>query len=149
MAIEQTFTILKPGILQRRLVGKIISILETRGFRIIAMKMIKIPTKTAEVHYKEHKGKEFYNPLIGYMTSDPVVVMVLERENAVDSLRKVAGSTNPDNAVPGTIRGDFGVHTRNNIVHASDSIESAEREINTFFSSEELLSYPDNLGEWF
>jgi nucleoside-diphosphate kinase len=149
MAIEQTFTILKPGALQRRLVGEIISRFETKGFRILAMKTMCIPTNTAEIHYQEHKGKAFYEPLIQYMTSDPVVIMILERENAIDSLRKLAGSTDPDNAEPGTIRGDYGVRTQKNIVHASDSQESASREIEIFFEKEEIIDYTDSLKEWY
>ncbi len=109
MAIERTFTIIKPGALQRRLVGEIISRFETKGFRILGMKTMRIPREIAEEHYKEHIGKPFYESLLAYMTSDPAVVMVLERENAVDSLRKLAGATNPDSAEPGTIRGDFGI----------------------------------------
>ncbi len=149
MAIEQTFTIIKPGILQRRLTGEIICRFESKGFRILGLKSMLIPLKTAEEHYKEHKGKVFYEPLLEYMTSDPVIVMVLERENAIESLRKLAGATNPDNAAPGTIRGDFGVTTRKNIIHASDSRESAEREIKLFFSGEEILNYSDSLDEWY
>ena len=149
MAIERTFTILKPGALQRRLIGDIISKFETKGFRILGMKAMRIPKETAEKHYKEHKGKAFYESLLTYMTSDPAVVMVLERENAVDSLRKLAGSTNPDNAEPGTIRGDFGVTTKKNIVHASDSLKSAAREIDIFFNENEIMSYSDSLKEWY
>ncbi len=149
MAIERTFTIIKPGVLQRRLVGEIISKFETKGFRIIAMKTMKIPVKIAEKHYSEHIGKGFYEALLKYMTSDPVVIMVLERENAVTSLRKLAGATNPDSAEPGTIRGDYGVSTKKNIVHASDSIESAVREIDIFFNKEEIINYTDSLKEWY
>ena len=149
MSIEHTFTIIKPGILQRRLLGNIISKFEAKGFRIIAMKMIKISDQIAEKHYGEHKGKDFYLPLIKYMTSEPVIVMVLERENAIKSLRKIAGATNPDQAEQGTIRGTYGVSTRKNIIHASDSIESATKEIELFFKQDELYIYNDNLGEWF
>ena len=149
MSIERTFTIIKPGILQRRLLGNIISKFEAKGFRIIAMKMIKISDAVAEKHYGEHKGKDFYMPLIKYMTSEPVIVMILERENAIESLRKITGSTNPDEAEAGTIRGTYGVSTRKNIIHASDSTESADKEISLFFKSEELHIYNDNLREWF
>lgn len=149
MSVERTFTIIKPGTLQRRLVGEIISRFETKGFRVLGMKTMKISTKTAEKHYKEHIGKPFYKPLLEYMTSDPAVVMVLERENAVESLRKLAGSTNPDSAEPGTIRGDYGVTTKKNIVHASDSPESAKREIALFFKEDEIINYPDSLKKWY
>lgn len=149
MAIERTFTIIKPGALQRRLVGELISKFETKGFRILGMKTMKIPVEIAEKHYQEHIGKAFYEALLAYMTSDPAVVMVLERENAVESLRTLAGSTNPDSAEPGTIRGDFGVTTKKNIVHASDSLESAAREIDIFFNEEEIINYSDSLKEWY
>jgi len=149
MSIEHTFTIIKPGILQRRLLGNIITKFEEKGFRIIAMKMIKISDALAEEHYGEHKGKDFYIPLLKYMTSEPVIVMVLERENAIESLRKITGATNPDEAEAGTIRGIYGVSTRKNIIHASDSTESADKEISLFFKSEELHIYNDNLKEWF
>ena len=149
MAIERTFPIIKPGILQRRLVGEIISRFENKGFRILAMKTMKISDKIAERLYSEHIGKEFYEPLLKYMTSDPVIVMVLERENAVASLRRLAGSTNSDIADPGTIRGDYAIGTRKNIVHASDSIESAVRETGIFFSPDEIISYSDSLKEWY
>ena len=149
MSVERTFTIIKPGALQRRLVGEIISRFETKGFRILGMKTIKIPAKIAEKHYEEHIGKVFYESLLAYMTSDPSVVLVLERENAVESLRKLAGATNPDSAEPGTIRGDYGVTTKKNIVHASDSLESAKREIAIFFKEEEIINYKDSLKEWY
>ncbi len=149
MAIERTFTIIKPGALQRRLVGEIISRFETKDFRILAMKTMRISLEIAEKHYSEHIGKPFYEPLLKYMTSDPAVVMVLERENAIPSLRKLAGATNPDSAEPGTIRGDYGVTTKKNIVHASDSIETAVREISIFFKPEEIINYSDSLKEWY
>jgi nucleoside-diphosphate kinase len=149
VAIERTFTIIKPGVLQRRLIGEIISRFETKGFRILGMKTMRIPLVVAEKHYAEHIGKSFYDSLLTYMTSDPAVVLVLERENAVESLRKLAGSTNPDNAEPGTIRGDFGVTTKINIIHASDSLESAVKEIDIFFDRNEIIIYSDSLKEWY
>lgn len=149
MATERTFTIIKPGVLQRRLVGEIISRFENKGFRILAMKAMKIPDSIVKKHYSEHIGKDFYEPLIKYMTSDPVIIMVLERENAVESLRRLAGSTNSDIAEHGTIRGNYAIGTRKNIIHASDSIESAEREIELFFQREEILSYSDSMKEWY
>jgi nucleoside-diphosphate kinase len=149
MAVERTFTIIKPGVLQRRLVGDIISRFENKGFRILAMKIMLISENIAKKHYSEHVGKEFYEPLLKYMTSNPVIVMVLERENAVASLRKLAGSTNSEIAEIGTIRGDYAMGTRKNIVHASDSIESAVREIEIFFSQDEIINYSDSLKEWF
>ncbi len=149
MAVERTFLMIKPGVLQRRLVGEVISRIEKKGFHIIAMKLLKITEELAEKHYGEHKGKPFYEPLVEYMISSTSIAMVLERENAISELRSLAGSTNPDDAHPGTIRGDFGVITRRNIVHASDSPESAEREISLFFSPEEIIPFEDGNAKWY
>lgn len=149
MAIERTFAMLKPGVLQRRLAGEIISRLEKKGFNIAALKMALLTREIAERHYGEHKGKEFYEPLLEYMTSSPVIMMILERENAVTALRNLAGPTNVDEAAPGTIRGDFGVITRRNLIHASDSPESAEREIALFFSKEDITPFEDGNSRWY
>ncbi len=149
MAIERTFAMLKPGVLQRRLAGEIISRLEKKGFNIAALKMALMTREIAERHYGEHKGKEFYEPLLEYMTSSPVIMMILERENAITALRNLAGPTNVDEAAPGTIRGDFGVITRRNLIHASDSLESAEREIALFFSKEDITPFEDGNSRWY
>jgi len=139
--IERTFMMIKPDGVQRGLIGKIVERLEQRGFKICAMKMMRIPKELAERHYEEHKGKGFYNPLLDYITSGPVVCMVLEGENAVASARAMMGKTNPQDAGPGTIRGDFSQVTGRNIVHGSDSSESAKREIKLFFNDYELQDY--------
>lgn len=149
MAVERTFALLKPGVLQRRIVGEVISRLERSGFRIIALKMIQVNEDLAETHYGEHKGKPFYPPLVEYMISSPSIAMVLEREDAIASLRKLTGATDPAKAAPGTIRGDYAIVTRRNIIHASDSPESAEREINLFFSSEEIHPFEDGNARWY
>ncbi len=149
MAVERTFALLKPGVLQRRIVGEVISRLERSGFRIIALKMIQVNEDLAETHYGEHKGKPFYPPLVDYMISSPSIAMVLEREDAIASLRKLTGATDPAKAAPGTIRGDYAIVTRRNIIHASDSPESAEREINLFFSSEEIHPFEDGNARWY
>ena len=149
MAVERTFALLKPGVLQRRIVGEVISRLERSGFRIIALKMIQVNEDLAETHYGEHKGKPFYPPLVDYMISSPSIAMVLEREDAIASLRKLTGATDPAKAAPGTIRGDYAIITRRNIIHASDSPESAEREINLFFSSEEIHPFEDGNARWY
>ncbi|MFP4563364.1 MAG: nucleoside-diphosphate kinase [Spirochaetia bacterium] len=147
--MEKTLALIKPGILQRRIVGEVVSRIEKKGFKITAMKMMRIPEELAEEHYAEHKGKDFYLPLIEYMTSSPCIAMILERENAVAAMRKMAGPTSPDEALPGTIRGDYGMEPRKNILHASDSIESAKREIDLFFTEDEHYEYEDPNAEWF
>jgi nucleoside-diphosphate kinase len=149
MGKERTFAMIKPGVLQRRIFGEVITRLEQKGFNIIAMKMLYITKELAETHYGEHKGKPFYEPLLEYMTSGTSVAMVLERENAIATLRQIAGATNPDEATPGTIRGDYAVITRRNIIHASDSPESAKREIELFFTDDEIYSFEDGNDKWY
>jgi nucleoside-diphosphate kinase len=149
MAKERTFALIKPGVLQRRLFGEVLQRMEKCGFNIIALKMIHISKELAEKQYAEHEGKSFYEPLIEYMTSDVSIAMVVERENAIAALRRLAGPTNPDEASPGTIRGDFGVITRRNILHASDSPESAQREIGLFFADDEIFSFEDGNEKWY
>ena len=139
--IEKTFVMVKPDGVQRGLVGKIVQRFEERGLKICAMKMMKIPKELAERHYGEHKGKGFYEPLLSYITSGPVVCMMLEGENAVAVVRTMMGKTNPQDAAPGTIRADFSQVTGRNIVHGSDSSESAKREINLFFNDYEIQKY--------
>ncbi|MCR5217155.1 nucleoside-diphosphate kinase [Treponema sp.] len=143
------FTMLKPGILNRRLVGEVISRLEKKGLKLVGLKLMNISTELAEEHYAEHKGKPFYDPLVDYITSGPVVAMVWQGDDCVTLVRKLAGSTKPSDAQPGTIRGDFCVHTSNNVIHASDSDESANREINLFFKPEELIDWEDQAALWY
>jgi nucleoside-diphosphate kinase len=149
MAVERTFAMFKPGVLQRRVVGELVSRIERKGFNIVALKVMRISQSLAETHYAEHAQKGFFPSLIGYVTSGPVVAMVLERADAVRVLRGVVGATNPDNAQPGTIRGDFGVSTERNLIHASDSPESAAREVALFFKPEEILPFEDGNAKWF
>jgi nucleoside-diphosphate kinase len=144
--IEKTFVMVKPDGVQRALVGKIVQRFEDRGLKVCAMKMMRIPRELAERHYEEHKGKAFFEPLLSHITSGPVVCMVLEGENAVAAARTMMGKTNPQDALPGTIRGDFGQVTGRNIVHGSDSSESAKREIKLFFNDYELQKY-DRIDE--
>ena len=139
--IEKTFVMVKPDGVQRGIVGKIVQRFEERCLKICAVKMMKIPRELAERHYEEHKGKGFYEPLLGYITSGPVVCMVLEGENAVASARAMMGKTNPQDAAPGTIRGDFAQVTGRNVIHGSDSSESAKREIKLFFNDYEIHKY--------
>ena len=141
----------KPGVLNRRLVGQVITRLENKGLKLVGLKLMQISPELASKHYAEHAGKSFYNDLVSYITSAPVVAMVwqLDDENCVSLVRKVVGATKPSEAAPGTIRGDFCSHTNHNIIHASDSDESAEREINLFFKPEELIDWTDEASCWF
>lgn len=139
--IERTFCMVKPDGVQRGLIGEILSRFERRGMKICALKMIKIPRELAERHYAEHKGKSFYPSLIDYITSGPVVCMVIEGDNAVSVVRTMMGKTNPQDADSGTIRGDLAIQTGRNIVHGSDSPESAKREIELFFNDYEIQKY--------
>lgn len=146
--MEQTFVILKPDCLQRGLAGEVLSRFEKKGLKIVAMKMVIATQKQAEFHYAEHKDKSFFGDLIGFITSGPIIVVVLEGENAIQLARKLAGKTNVLDAEPGTIRGDFVCRTNRNIVHTSDSVESANREISNFFAHNEILSYQRAIDSW-
>ena len=141
MAIERTFVMLKPDAIQRGLVGEIINRFERCGLTIVAMKLMQLSDELAQQHYSEHAGKPFYDKLISYITSGPVVPMIVEGTNAVDFTRKLVGSTNPQDASPGTIRSDFAQEVGRNIIHGSDSRASAEREIALFFGDSELVSF--------
>ena len=148
MAVERSFIMIKPDAVQRGIVGEVVSRLERKGLKLCAMKMLQMDEKLAERHYAEHKGKPFYDPLIRYITSSPVVAMVIEGRNAISLIRRLVGSTAVEEALPGTIRGDLGIHERSNIVHASDSSESADREIGIFFSDDELHKYEKDIDRW-
>ena len=137
------FAMCKPGVLNRRLIGQVISRLENKGLKLVGLKMIQITPELAAKHYAEHYGKSFYQDLIDYITSGPVVAMVWQGDDCVSLLRKIAGSTKPSEAAPGTIRGDFCSHTNHNIIHASDSDESADREIDLFFEPDEIIDWED------
>ena len=138
--MERTLVIIKPDAVQRRLLGEIIHRFERRGLRIIALKLIKIDPPLAERHYAEHKGKPFYDPLIKYITAAPAAVMVLEGYKAITAVRRMLGATNPAEAEPGTIRADYAMQTRYNLVHGSDGPDTAKREIDLFFSEDEIVS---------
>jgi nucleoside-diphosphate kinase len=148
MAIEQTYLMVKPDGVQRGLCGEIISRFEKKGLKIVAMKFMVIKKETAENHYGEHKGKGFYDSLISYITSGPVLAMVVEGENAVAVCRTMMGKTNPQESAPGTIRGDYGMVTGMNLIHGSDSPASAVREISIFFKPEELIQYNRTTDDW-
>ena len=139
---------LKPDSVQRALIGEIIARLERRGLKIAGMKLMKVSDDLAHRHYGEHEGKPFFADLVQFITSGPIVAMVLEGENAVPLVRATMGSTNPADSHSGSIRGDFGMTIGMNLVHGSDSEESAEREIGLFFSPDEVLTYERDIDSW-
>ena len=142
------FSMLKPGVLNRRLVGEVISRLEKKGLKLVGLKMMNISRELASKHYIEHKGKPFYDSLVDYITSGPVVAMVWQGDDCITLVRKLCGATIPAESHPVTIRGDFCSHTQHNIIHASDSDESAKREIDLFFKEEEIIDWEDTLSCW-
>ena len=146
--IERTYIMVKPDGVQRALVGEVVSRLEAKGLKPIALKLMRIPRELAERHYGEHKERSFFDSLIAYITSGPCVCMVWEGDNAVQVCRTLIGKTNPQDAAPGTIRGDLGMQTAMNIVHGSDSPESAKREIALFFNDYELQEYDRTMDAW-
>jgi len=138
---ERTLVFLKPEAAMRGLMGEIITRIERKGFIITAMKLIQLDRKQAERIYEIHKGKDFYEPLIKHVTSGPILVMIIEGPNAISSIRTMAGKTNPAEAQSGTIRGDYALITRKNMIHAADTLENARREIEIFFKSNEIMKY--------
>ena len=149
MAIQRTFAMLKPGVLQRRIVGDVLARFERKGLNIVALKVMSIPPLMAATHYAEHKGKSFYDELISYITSGPVVAMAIEGDEAIQLVRRLCGPTAVCESLPGTIRGDYCMHTGLNIIHSSDSPESAERELKIFFQPNEIVSWTDGNKSWF
>ncbi len=149
MALERTFVAVKPDGVQRGLVGNIITRFEQRGLKLVGMKLMKVSQAKAEEHYGEHKGKPFFNGLVEFITSGPIVAMVWEGTDAIKLCRNVIGATKPIEAAPGSIRGDLATDIGRNIVHGSDGPESAAREIGIFFSEDELLAgWKRNVDEW-
>jgi nucleoside-diphosphate kinase len=138
---ERTFVLLKPDAVQRGLVGEVVRRFERRGLKIVALKMLRVTRSLAETYYAEHKGKGFFEPLMAYIIAGPVVAMVLEGEGAVTAVRRMMGKTNSAEAEPGTIRGDLALTIGRNIIHGSDSTESAKREIPLFFRTDEIQAY--------
>ena len=145
---EQTLVILKPDAVQRGLVGQIMTRFEQRGLRLAALKLMKIDEDLARRHYAIHEGKAFYEPLVQYVTSSPVVVMVLAGPQAIQVARKTMGATNPVDAAPGTIRADFGLVVGRNLVHGSDGPETAASETELFFQDAEILDYVRETDRW-
>jgi nucleoside-diphosphate kinase len=146
--VERTLVIIKPDGVQRGLIGPIIARLERRGLKITAMKMIKMDYDLAQRHYAVHEGKPFYKRLLEYITSAPVVVMVVEGKEAIEVVRRTMGATNPMEAAPGTIRADYGLEIGLNLVHGSDGAETAAFEIPLFFNEDEILSYSRDTDRW-
>ncbi|KHG64927.1 MULTISPECIES: nucleoside-diphosphate kinase [Thermus] len=137
--MERTFVMVKPDGFRRGLVGEILARFERKGFRIVGLKALRLSQELAEKHYAEHREKPFFPGLVGFITSGPVVAMVLEGPNAIAEVRKMMGATHPKDALPGTIRGDFATTIDENVIHGSATPEDAQREIALFFRPEELL----------
>ena len=145
--MEKTFLMVKPDGVQRNLIGEIVARFERKGFQLVGAKLMMISTELAEQHYAEHKERPFFSGLVDFITSGPVFAMVWEGENVIASARQMMGSTNPKDAAPGTIRGDYGLTVGKNVIHGSDSPASAEREIGLFFKDEGLI-YKKSINEW-
>ena len=148
MPSERTLILIKPDAVQRALMGPIVTRLERTGYKIIGMKMLQVDEGLASRLYAEHKEKPFYDGLVKYITSSPVVALVLSGPEVVAKIRQLMGATNPLEAAPGTIRGDFGEDVGRNLVHGSASIEDAQREVPIFFDKGEIMSYHRGLGPW-
>ncbi len=146
--MERSFIMIKPDGVQRGLSGEIIKRLEQKGFTIVAMKMMEVSRELAEKHYDVHRDKSFFNNLVEFITSAPVIAMVWEGEGVVAAARKLIGATDPLNAEPGTIRGDYGISIGRNLIHASDAVETAQREIALWFEDSELISWETALQNW-
>ena len=146
--MERSLVLIKPDGVQRGLIGTIIARLESRGLKIVAMKMLQMSRDLACKHYAIHQDKPFFNSLVDFITSSPIVAAVFEGENAVEIIRQSMGETNSAKAAPGTIRGDFGLDVQYNLVHGSDSAENAAKEISIFFKPEEIVSYSKDVDKW-
>lgn len=146
--MERTLVLVKPDAMQRGLAGEIIRRLEARGLRIVGMKLLQVSTELAQKHYAEHEGKRFYDSLVAYITSSPIIAAVFEGTNATKAVRQSVGATNPAEASAGTIRGDFGLEIGRNLVHASDSPESGVREVALWFAPEELVDWSRDTDRW-
>ncbi|MGA1263829.1 MAG: nucleoside-diphosphate kinase [Prochlorothrix sp.] len=146
--MERTFLAIKPDGVQRQLVGEVIRRFEAKGFTLVGLKLMQVSRELAEKHYDVHREKPFFGGLVDFITSGPLVAMVWEGDGVVASARKIIGATNPLSAEPGTIRGDFGVSIGRNLIHGSDAVETAQREIALWFSNEELVSWSPTLTPW-
>ena len=146
--MERTLVIVKPDGVQRGLIGTILGRLEQRGLKLAALKLAQLSREQAEGHYAEHRGKPFFEPLVEYITSAPVVLAVFEGRDAIQVVRNTMGATNPVNSAPGTIRGDFALEVGRNLVHGSDGPDSAAREVGFFFSADQLIGYARDTDRW-
>lgn len=146
--MQRTLVIIKPDGVQRALVGKLLARFEERGFKIVGLKLVQVSKELAQEHYAVHKGKFFYQGLIEYITSSPVVALVLEGHEAVHAVRQMVGATRPWESAAGTIRGDYALMGLRNLIHASDTPETAEAEIALWFKPEELISYTREIDKW-
>jgi nucleoside-diphosphate kinase len=147
-ALERTLVLIKPDAMQRGLAGEIITRLERRGLKIVAIRMLSVTAQLARLHYAEHEGKPFFAGLVDYITSSPIIAAVFEGPNAIPATRQTMGATAPVEAAPGSIRADFGVAKGRNLTHASDSPESAEREIALFFGDAAVATWPRDTDRW-
>ncbi len=146
--MERTFLMIKPDGVQRNLVGEVIRRLESKGFTLVGLKLMSVSRELAEQHYDVHKERPFFPGLVKFITSGPVVAMVWQGEGVVASARKIIGATNPLSAEPGTIRGDYGVTVGRNLIHGSDAIETAQREVTLWFKDDELVNWQPSLTSW-
>ena len=146
--MERTFLMIKPDGVQRNLISPILKRFEDKGFKLIGAKLMKVSEDLAKQHYEEHVNKPFFEELVQFITSGPVFAMVWEGENIIATARNLIGATNPQEASPGTIRGDYGMTVSKNIIHGSDALDSAEREINLFFNESELYAYSKIDEQW-
>jgi nucleoside-diphosphate kinase len=147
-SLERSLVLVKPDGVQRGLIGEVISRLERRGLRLVAAKFVQVSNNLAEEHYAEHKGKPFYDGLISYITSSPVMAMVWEGPSAVAAIRQTMGSTKPTEAAPGSLRHDFALQVGRNLTHASDKPETGEREVSLWFTKNELVEWPREIDRW-
>jgi len=146
--MERSLVLIKPDAMQRGLAGEIISRLEKRGLKIVAVKMLQMDKGLAQRHYAIHKGKAFFNELVDFITSSPIIAGIFQGKDAVNLIRQTMGATDPAKALPGTIRGDFGLDIGHNLIHGSDSVENASKEITLFFSAEEICDYQRDIDKW-
>ncbi|MEM9772199.1 MAG: nucleoside-diphosphate kinase [Cyanobacteria bacterium P01_D01_bin.73] len=146
--MERTFIAIKPDAVQRGLIGQIIQRFESKGFKLVGLKLMNVSKELAEAHYGEHKERPFFGGLVSFLTSSPVVAMVWEGDGVVKSARKIIGATNPLDSEPGTVRGDFGVSIGRNLIHGSDAVETAQKEIALWFKAEELADWTPELTGW-
>lgn len=146
--MERTFLMIKPDGVQRGLIGEVVKRFEQKGFKLVAAKLMTPSKEIAETHYAEHREKPFFGELVSFITSGPVFAMVWEGDNIISVARSMIGKTNPAEAAPGTIRGDFAVHTGMNLIHGSDSPESAAREIAVWFKEDDIQTYEKTIERW-